>query len=66
MGFVRPYREALSEDRAAGGDMRRIGLVSALTLMAASAMHELDRTAGRPGAAQEWMQAAALRDFREP
>ncbi len=66
MGFVRPYREALAENKATSGDMRRIGLVSALTLIAASALAELDRVAGRPGAGQEWLQAMALRDGITP
>lgn len=65
MGFVRPYREALADDSSSGGDMRRIGLVSALTLISAGVLHELDRVAG-PGAAQAWMQSAALRDFQDP
>jgi hypothetical protein len=65
-GFVRPYREALAEDEAQSGDMRRLGLVSALTLIAASALRELDRVAARPGAGQEWLQAMALRDGLTP
>lgn len=63
MGFVRPYQEALDEDTATGGDLRRIGLVSALTLLVSGAMLELDRVVG-DDAGREWLQRAALRDER--
>jgi hypothetical protein len=66
MGLVRGYREALDEDSRTGGDMRRIGLASAITLITGSALHELDRVAGRSGYAQRWLQDAALRNFEEP
>jgi hypothetical protein len=65
-GLVRGYREARDEDNRTGGDMRRIGLANAITLITGSALHELDRVAGSPGYAQKWLQDAALRNFQEP
>lgn len=64
MGFVVPYREALAEDAASGGDMRRIGFVSALTLVGASALREIDRLQGA-GAGVEWLREFCLRQEDE-
>jgi hypothetical protein len=62
-GFVVPFREAVAEDEAEGGNMRRIGLVSALSLLGAAALSEMDRMTGQEGTGLDWLRRQAL-DFQ--